>query len=354
MADKKLKFGVIGCGKIGTFHARTLAKMPQVELVGVCDILPMRAQMLAWRHNCVAYKRYTDLLPQLDAVIVGVPTELHGEVGLAAIERGVHSFVEKPIAATMDEAKQLTEAAGRKKVVLQVGHLERFNPAVTETFKHVKNPRYITIQRLGPFDPARHDSIGVVVDLMIHDIDLLLTMVDEPVVSFEAVGVSLVSGYEDLANVRLRFKNGCIADVTASRISFEKARNMRIYQDSSYISVDFMNPQIKIYRKKQPSVRSLSDVEVAYPKLERQLPMTLELEHFIDCIHNNCSPWPSGEKGSYALNLALRITEEMKKYDLSRADNPQPPGPIQMVSDFGKATQVILDQTLQNIGIDKQ
>jgi len=352
MPETKLRFGVVGAGKIGTFHTRTLAKMKGVELVGVADANLMRSQKLAWEHNCTPYSKYDDLIPQIDALIVAVPTELHKQVALAAIDKGVHCLVEKPIASTLEQARELLDASKKKGVLLQVGHSERFNPAVVEAFKHVKNPRFINIQRLGPYDP-RMSNIGVVLDLMIHDIDLLLTMLGSPVVSFEAVGASLLSPHEDIANVRMRFKNGCIADVTASRVSLERARFMRVYQEDCYMSVDFMNARVKLITRKTPVVKSLSDLDVAYPKLEKQLPITAEILHFIDCIHNMKKPWPSGEMGKDALSLALNITDELQRYEANRAQDPTPKGPIQVVSDIGKAAQVAITETLSNIGLDR-
>lgn len=347
--NKKLKFGVIGAGKIGTFHSRTLAAMPEVELVGICDSNIIKSQELAWTYNCMPFSNYKDMLSQVDAVVAAVPTQLHKQIAFAAIERGVHCLVEKPIATTMEEAREMIELAKEKKVLLQVGHSERFNPAVTEAFKHIKSPRFIVIERLGPYDP-RMSAIGVVLDLMIHDIDLLYTMLDSDVESFEAIGASIFSEHEDIANVRLRFKNGVIAEVTASRASLERARYMRVYQDNSYLSVDFMNARVKTYRKKAPVLKDVSDIEVVYPPLEKTQPIKAELLHFIDCIHHMKTPWPSGERGRKALELALQITEQLKRYEVSRHASPEPPGPIRVVTDIGKATKMVLTETFENIG----
>ncbi|MFA6584364.1 MAG: Gfo/Idh/MocA family oxidoreductase [Elusimicrobiaceae bacterium] len=347
--NKKIKFGVIGAGKIGTFHSRTLASMPEVELVGICDSNIIKSQELAWTYNCVAYSNYRDLLPQVDAIVVAVPTEMHKRMAMEAMARGVHCLVEKPIASTMEEAREMLAFSKEKNVLLQVGHSERFNPAVTEAFKHIKNPRFIVIERLGPYDP-RMSAIGVVLDLMIHDIDLLYTMMDSEIEGFEAVGASIFSDHEDIANVRMRFKNGCVAEVTASRASMERGRYMRVYQENSYLSVDFMNARVKLYRKKAPTIKSMSDVEVLYPPLTKTQPIKAELLHFIDCIHHMKTPWPSGERGSIALELALQITDQLKRYEISRSVNPEPPGPMRMVSDIGKATQMVITETLENIG----
>lgn len=350
---KKMRFGVIGAGKIGTYHIRTLARMPEVELVGISDVNLLQAQTLAWKYNSVAYKEFSDLLPQVEALVVAVPTEFHFEIATKAMEAGVHCMVEKPITNSEADARKLLELAGKKKVVLQVGHVERFNPAVIETLKHVKNPRFVTIERLGPYDP-RVSAIGVTLDLMIHDLDIILTMIDSPIESFEAVGASVLSGHEDITNVRLRFKNGCIADITASRVTMERSRRMRIYQADSYLSIDYVSARLKIYKKKVPVLKTLKDVEVIFPKIEKREPIKEELYHFIDCINTARKPGPCGEKGLKALRLALDITSSLRRYELSGMKMPDSePSLAQSLSDIGKATRVMLEEGLKNSGIDK-
>lgn len=315
MTDKKIKFGVIGAGRIGTFHTRTLSSLNEVELVGVCDTNLERASALAKEYNCKPYNDYKEMLKDIEAVIVAAPTPLHHEIGMYCLSQKKHTLLEKPIASTMEQARELVEAAKQNNVLLQIGHIERFNPAVVEAFKYIKEPKFIAIKRMGPYDP-RVSSVGVVLDLMIHDIDLLLTMLKSDVISIEALGLSAFSQYEDIANVRLKFANGCVADVTASRASFEKARTMNLYQQDAYISVDFMNARVKIYRKKTPIVKTLDDVEVIFPQVEKQLPMTSEILHFIDCIKNHKTPGPSGEKGAKALQVALDIIDKIECYNV--------------------------------------
>lgn len=317
MSDKKIKFGVIGAGKIGTFHTRTLSKLEEVQLVGVCDVDINRAQALAKEYNCTPFTDYSELLKQVEAVIVAAPTPLHHKIGMYCLKQKVHTLMEKPIASTMQEARELVQTAAENKVLLQIGHIERFNPAVIEAFKYIKDPKFIAIKRMGPYDP-RMSGVGVVLDLMIHDIDLLLTMLKSEVVSIDALGLSAFSQYEDIANVRLKFANGCTADVTASRASFEKARYMNLYQEDAYISVDFMNARLKIYRKKTPVIKSLEDVDIIFPQVGKQLPMTSEILHFIDCIKNNKTPAPSGEKGAKALQLALDIIDKIHCYTVKK------------------------------------
>ena len=350
---KKLRFGVVGAGKLGGFHTRTLSKMPEVELVGVSDPDLLRSQMLAWKYNCVAYKTVEELLSQVDALVVAAPTEYHAEIGIKALTVGVHVLMEKPLTNSEEGARKMLALAETKKVVLQVGHSERFNSAVVETLKHVKNPRFITIERLGPYDP-RVAATGVTLDLMIHDLDIILTMMDSPIESFEAVGASVLSEHEDITNVRIKFKSGCIADITASRVSMEASRRMRIYQEDAYISVDYVSSRLKIYKKKNPVIKTLKDIEIVFPKLERKEPIKEELYHFIDCIYTAKKPTPSGEKGLKAVRLALDIVASLKRYELSAAKmTDSKPSLAQSLSDIGNATKMLVEEGLKNSGIDK-
>ena len=343
--EHTLKFGVIGAGKIGTFHTRTLAKMKGVTLVGVCDPDAMRAQKLAWEHNCTPYTHAEELVSQVDAVIVAAPTQLHHQIGMYCLEHGVHTLVEKPIAVTMEEARDLIQAAKRHQLVLQVGHVERFNPAVVEATKYIKDPRFITINRQGPYD-GRMANISVVLDLMIHDLDLIYTLVPSEVVHVEAVGLSVFSPHEDIANVRLHFANGAVADITASRASFERARYMHLFQPSGYVSVDFMNARVKTYCKEKPVVNNMNDITVKYPKVEKQLPITAEILHFIDCIKTAKTPAPSGEKGSKALELALEILEKMNRFDVPKTGHLHTPKPLRAINTVARAAQAVIDETL--------
>ena len=312
----RIRVGVIGAGRIGGAHARVLSKLPDVELVGVCDTNLWRAQLSAWQCNTVAVREYKDLLRQVEAVVISVPTPQHKEVGVEALGLGIHCLIEKPLASSVEEARELLALSEEKKVVLQVGHVERFNPAVLEAIKHIRGPRFITVERLGTYDP-RTSHIGVVLDLMIHDLDILLTLVGSEVESLEAIGAHLLSDHEDIANVRVRFKTGCVADLTASRISLEKCRKLRVFQADSYISLDYANTSLKIYRKKSAVIKSLRDVEILKPKLETTEPLKNEHLHWLDCIRHNRKPWPSGERGVEALKLALQISEELERYKVS-------------------------------------
>ena len=351
--EKKIRFGVVGAGKLGGFHSKTLSTMPGVTLVGISDPDLVRAQGLAWEHNCVAYKSHEELFGQVDALIVAAPTEYHAEIGIKALEAGVNILMEKPITNSEEGARKLLELAEKNKVVLQVGHSERFNSAVVETLKHVKNPRYVTIERLGPYDP-RVAATGVTLDLMIHDLDIILTMIDSEVESFEAIGASVLSNHEDIANVRLKFKSGCVADITASRASMEASRRMRVYQQDAYLSVDYVSNRLKIYTKKNPVIKSLKDIEITYPKLEPKQPIREEIVHFIDCIRTSKTPTPSGEKGLKALRLALDITDQMRRFEVSASKSEESPESLAgTLSDIGKVTRVLVEEGLKNAGIDK-
>lgn len=316
MTQSKIRVAVVGAGKMGTHHARALSKAEGVELVGVCDTNVWKAQLAAWQSNTVAVRDYKDVLSRVDAVIVAVPTPLHYEVGKAVLGAGAHCLIEKPLASSVDEAKELLALSEEKGLVLQVGHIERFNPAVLEAVQHIRDPRYITVERLGPYDP-RMSHIGVVMDLMIHDLDILLTLVGSEVESIEALGANLFAKHEDIANVRVRFKTGCVADLTASRISLTKSRKLRAFQKDSYISLDYGGTALKVYRKKGARIESLKDVEMLSPKLSSTDPLRNEHQHFLDCIRHNRKPWPSGERGVEALKLALQISEELERYELS-------------------------------------
>ncbi len=317
-----IRIAVIGAGKMGTHHARALSKLTDVELVGVCDTNIWKAQLAAWQSNSVAVRDYKDVLARVDAAVVAVPTPFHYEVGKAVLDAGIHCLIEKPLASSVNEAKELLALSEAKEIILQVGHIERFNPAVLEAVKHIRDPRYITVERLGPYDP-RMAHIGVVMDLMIHDLDILLTLVGSEVESIEALGANLLSGHEDIANVRVRFKTGCVADLTASRISMTKSRKLRVFQKDSYLSLDYGGTALKIYRKKVPVIRNLKDVEHISPKLSSIDPLRSEQQHFLDCIRHNRKPWPSGERGVEALKLALQIAEELERYELSGHAGPR-------------------------------
>ena len=323
--EKAVSVGVMGVGRMGSHHARVLGRVPGAKLDGVYDAKYWRAKAAAWRWKGRAFRTPAELLDGVQAVIIAVPTPFHFELGREALSRGIHCLIEKPLASNVEEARALLDISQKTGAVLQVGHIERFNPAVLAAVGHIRSPRFVTVERLGPYDP-RTNHIGVVLDLMIHDIDILLTLMESEVESLEALGAHLLSDHEDIANLRLRFKNGAVADLTASRISLEKCRKLRIFQEDSYISIDYLNTALKIYRKKRPIVKSLLDIENVRTKLSTIDPLEAEHRHFIDCIRHAKKPWPSGERGLEALRLALRITDEIRRYHLTHAAQPPAAG----------------------------
>lgn len=307
-----MKIAVVGVGSLGQHHARVYSQIPGVELAGVCDTDGGRAEKIAKNFNTAAFVKYTDLIGKIDAVSIVVPTPFHYAVAKDFLNAGVHCLVEKPITTTVVHAEELLNLANGKNLILQIGHIERFNTAVIEAQKYIKNPRFIEAQRLGPYDP-RVAHIGVVMDLMIHDIDIVLTLAGSKIIQLDAIGAKVLSGNEDIANVRLKFANGCVANISASRVSIDKFRKIRIFQDDAYISLDYAGQSLKIYRKKGAVVESMRDIEVIKPKLKTEEPLKRELEHFINCVTEGKKPLVTGERGRDALEVAIEIIETLKK-----------------------------------------
>lgn len=304
------KIGVIGIGTLGQHHARILSQMNNVEVAGIVDVNVPKLLKLARTLNVPSFEDYQSLFGLIDAAVIAVPTIRHYEIAHALLSCGIHCLVEKPITDTLAQAEDLVRSASEKNLILQIGHVERFNPAVLKAQEYIELPRFIEVNRLGPFDP-RMNHIGVVMDLMIHDIDIVLSLVNAPIETLESFGAKLVSNFEDIAKVRLRFKNNCIADLSASRISLERFRKIRIFQKNSYISIDYLAPSLKVYSKKKPDITSLRDLNIIKPKLKKEEPLKSELEHFINCVKSGRKPKVSGEHGRDALELAVEILNNM-------------------------------------------
>ena len=284
--------------------------MEHVELVGVVDTKAGRAEEIAAKYGTRAFATATEVRSLVDAVTVAVPTESHVDVALPFVEQGSAVLVEKPLASSLADADRLIDAARRRGSVLAAGHTERFNPAVAAVLPVLSNPRFIEVHRLGVF-PERSLDIDVVFDLMIHDLDLLLASVRTEVVSVEAVGVHVLSLRTDIANARLRFASGCIANLTASRISRERVRKARFFQQDAYISVDFASQEVEVYRTVfeadgRPSIQG-GKLDVA-----KDEPLRLELADFVDAARNRRAPRVPAQAGRDALALATRIAEEME------------------------------------------
>lgn len=306
-----IQLAVIGVGSLGQHHARLAGSLPGIALAGIVDTHRKRADHIARKLHTRGYTNYQSLLGQIDAAIIAVPTDKHYEVAHDMLSCGIHCLVEKPITDTLEQAENLVALAAEKNLILQIGHIERFNPAVIKAQDFIDRPMFIEANRLGPFDP-RTDHIGVVMDLMIHDLDIILTLVNSSVESMESFGASLLSRHEDIAKVRLRFSNGCIADISSSRISLERFRKIRIFQQDSYITLDYMKPSLKIYRKKNQNIKSLRDLEIITPKLKKQDSLKSEIEHFVTCITSGNKPRVSGKHGRDALELAIEILKNIQ------------------------------------------
>jgi predicted dehydrogenase len=308
----KLRMAVIGVGHLGQHHARLLATMNDVELVGVVDIKSGRADEVAAKYGTRPFTSASDVLGHVDAVCVAVPTVSHVALAMPFIDAGVSVLVEKPIAASVGEADRLVEAADRRGVTLAAGHTERFNPAVAAALPLVTDPRFVEIHRLGTF-PERSLDIDVVFDLMIHDLDLLLASVRSDVLSVEAVGVNVLTPRTDIANARLRFASGCVANVTASRISRDRVRKVRFFQHDSYVSVDYAAQEVELYRLAPGKAGDPRPViQGGRLEIANEEPLKRELADFVDAVRTRRDPGVPGRAGREALALATRIAEQME------------------------------------------
>jgi len=305
-----LRIAVVGVGHLGQHHARLLASMDGVQLVGIVDTKPGRAGEIASKLGVPSFTHLGELpLDGLDAVTIAVPTVSHLDVALRLIDAGVSVLVEKPLSSSLGDADKMIESAARRGVVLAAGHTERFNPAVVAALPLVSNPRFIEVHRLGTF-PERSLDIDVIFDLMIHDLDLLLTSVKSEVVSIEAIGVNVLTPKTDIANVRLRFESGCIANVTASRISRDKIRKVRFFQPASYLSIDYAAQEAEIYRLVAHNGRP--QIEGGKLDIKRDEPLRAELADFVEAVRDRREPGVSGRAGRDALALATKVAETME------------------------------------------
>ena len=306
MTDR-LRVAVIGVGHLGQHHARLLGSMDGVELVGVVDTKHGRADEVAAKYGTKAWPIATDLIDRIDAVTIAVPTISHVEIALPFLEKGVAALVEKPLAPTVADADRLIDAAARGRTTLAAGHTERFNPAVVAALPLVADPRFVEVHRLGTF-PERSLDIDVIFDLMIHDLDLLLASVRSEVVSIEAVGVNVLTPRVDIANARLRFASGCIANVTASRISRERVRKVRFFQHDSYVSIDYAAQEVEVYRLARGQLPPIQGGKLDVVNDE---PLRRELMDFVGAVRDSREPGVTGRAGRDALELATRIAEKM-------------------------------------------
>ncbi|MDQ7824788.1 MAG: Gfo/Idh/MocA family oxidoreductase [Candidatus Eremiobacteraeota bacterium] len=299
--------GVIGIGSMGKNHARIYSEMPHVNLVGVVDIDRERGEQYARKLGTAYFEDYHELFGKVKAVNIAVPTSLHHRMALEFLEKEVHVLVEKPITHDLQEAKEIVEAAKSHDMVLQVGHLERFNPAVGHLKELVKKPLYLEAHRMG-YPSGRNLDVGVVWDLMIHDLDILINFVHSSVIHINAFGLSLYSSQEDMALVQLLFKNGSIASLFASRISGEKIRHLKIIEQERTFLLDFMNQSLSVLRL--PKENHTNPPE--FIPIKRCEPLRSELEHFMDCVIRHKTPMVTGDDGKKALELAINVVNNMK------------------------------------------
>lgn len=347
----RLRMAVIGVGHLGQHHARILASFPDVELVGVVDANPEQARTVAAKLGTTPFDHFEPLVGNVDAVSVVTPTIHHHEVASAFLKAGIPTLVEKPICRTVAEAEELIELAAKAGVPLQVGHIERFNPAFEELARRPIRPKFVEAERHGPFT-GRSIDIGAVLDLMIHDLDLLLALVDSPVKRVAAVGAAVFGGHEDMVNARLEFENGCIAHVTASRITRAPKRRLRVWAPEGYAGIDFVTRKLTLVQQSEElreyglraeqmdatAKAHLKDevfgryLQVLNLDTDRKFDqLTAELRHFIGCVRSGETPRVSGSDGRDALELAERVLSALREHawegSASGPHGPVPPTP---------------------------
>jgi predicted dehydrogenase len=305
------RVGVIGVGYLGRFHARIYSEMPDVRLVGVVDIDPKAAAAVAAECACEAYTDSNALLGKVDAVSIVVPTVSHSEVARPYLENGVHMLIEKPIAPDYEESRALVELAERQGVVFQVGHLERFNAGVMLLAEKCRNPRFMEVHRLGTF-VGRATDVDVVTDLMIHDIDIVLSLVKSKIRHIAAVGIPVLTRHADIGNARIEFENNAVANVTASRVSVKKLRRMRVFGDKQYFALNYIDQQMEILRAESDSdTGDLPHVVAESLAITPHPPLDAELAHFISSVRHGTAPLVDGRVGLEALRVALLVKENM-------------------------------------------
>ena len=303
----KTNVGVVGVGYLGSLHARVYSQIKSANPVCVCDIDKKRAKKIARKYRLWYFPDYHTLFDKVDAASIAVPTNLHYKIAKDFLNQGIHVLIEKPMANNVKEAEELIEIADSKGLILQIGHIERFNPVVRAVEPLIKDARFIECHRAGPFKKKKRvKDVGVVLDLMIHDIDIILSLVKSEVKSIEAVGISTISQHEDIANVRLKFKNGTIADITASRVTKEEVRKIKISQEDSHITLDYLHHDAHIVKNIHGKVLKEKI------KIVKKEPLKQELKSFISCIQNETRPIVSGEEGKRALGVALDILDKIK------------------------------------------
>jgi len=301
---KRPRVGVVGVGHIGSNHARLYAEIPAADFTAVYDVDLARASAIVKKYGTAATRSLEEFAELVDAASVATPTNTHHEIALPLLQRGKHLLIEKPIAENPQHATELAELAARNQLILQVGHVERFNPVLSALEARLTHPRFIEAHRLSSY-PNRSTDIGVVLDLMIHDLEIILHLVRSPVQNIDAVGVPVLSRGEDIANARIRFENGCVANVTSSRISPERMRKIRVFQEDAYLSLDYEKQSGEIYRRESGKI-TRDKVPI-----EREEPLKQQLVSFIECASTGRQPRVSGFQATAALELAVEITKRV-------------------------------------------
>lgn len=304
--EKPIQCGVVGVGYLGQHHARIYHELEACELAGVYEVNADRAAEIAGKYGCRVFDSLDAVAENCEAVSVVVPTDKHCEVAVPLLEGGCHLLIEKPLCVSSSEAETILEAANRHNRIIQVGHIEHYNPVTSYLENAVDHPLFITADRLAPFTP-RGTEVGVVLDLMIHDLGIILQLVGAPVEKVESVGVNVLSPTEDIANTRITFANGAVANVNTSRVSEKKVREIRVFQSSAYLSLDFMKQEGHFVRREGQQLRK---EEIPIEKGE---PLKIELMSFLNCVRNLENPKVDAMLGKQALELALRITEQIRR-----------------------------------------
>ncbi len=313
MSDR-IAVGVIGVGYLGRFHALIHSRHPGVDLVGVVDADPETARRVAEETGCQAYDNAADLLDKVDAVSVVVPTTAHLEVARPFLEHGIHMLLEKPIAPTVEEGREIVRLAEANGAILQIGHLERFNAGVMALADSIERPKFIEAHRMSPF-AARATDVDVVSDLMIHDIDIILSLVNADITHISAVGSRVLTEHIDIANARLEFANGAVANVIASRVSRDKMRRIRVFEYHRYQSLDFNDQSLDVvYPREQPG-EDWPEIVTEHVAIEPVKPLDAEIDAFVSCIRHGTSPLVGGAVGLKALDVALQVSEKIRASD---------------------------------------
>jgi predicted dehydrogenase len=296
-----INVGVIGIGSIGVHHARIFSDLDEVNLFGIVDVDAAKAAEIASRYNCRSFSSYRELMDSVDAVSIAAPTTLHYNIGLDCIQHQKHLLIEKPITSTIEEADVLISEAGKRDLVLQVGHLERFNAGVSLINSMVDTPQFIESQRMSPF-PGRSTDVDVTLDLMIHDIDIILSLVNSEISDLRATGAKVLTDNIDIAHAWIEFANGCIAEAVTSRIANEKVRRLKVFQHNAFLDLDYQSQEVTCHKKINANVNK----EIKKP--EEKEPLREQLISFIECIKNGSQPVVSGHEGKEALKVALKIS----------------------------------------------